>query len=173
MAFEPEALVQQPLGIRVALGDVRGRDEPERDHGGARPEAALAWDAVEPFELQAVGGIDPLVGTDAEVRAVGCCPPSVMTSTSFQRSSATAAQSNPAPRLAVVAGARRSPARASSFQVTDCYLPAGVSTPAASSPAAFQVTDCYWGVTGTLPGDGVGSEGTAGGWRGGQRPPGP
>ena len=67
-------------------------------------EATLARDPVEELEAEAVGGVDPLEGLDAEMRPVGV-PPSE-TTTSFQRSSATAAQSNPAPRLAVVAGAR-------------------------------------------------------------------
>ena len=103
-AFQP-ALREEPFRVGLPVGDMRGGDQAECDDGRARAETWLAGNAVEPLEAEPVGGVDALESLDSEVLAMGV-PPSVMT-TSFQRSSATAAQSNPAPRLAVVAGRGR------------------------------------------------------------------
>jgi hypothetical protein len=72
VAFEREALTKEPFGVRLAAGDVRRGDEPERDHRCARPEPALAGDAIEELEAQAVGWVDPLERLDAEVLTVWC-----------------------------------------------------------------------------------------------------
>ena len=74
VAFEGETLVQEPLGVGLPAGHVGGSDETERDHGRARPQASLARDAVVELEAEAVGGIDPLEGLDAEVRPVRRAP---------------------------------------------------------------------------------------------------
>ena len=104
MSLERQSFAEEPLGIWLAFGDMRGGDQPECDDRRARPEPALARDAVEELEAEAVGGVDPLERRTPRCSRSGV-PPSEIT-TSFQRSSATAAQSNPAPRLAMVAGAR-------------------------------------------------------------------
>ena len=102
VALELDARREELLGARGrAPAQLVGSDEAERDHGRARPEAALARDAVDEREAPALDGREPGERPDAEMVEVGGSPSPSDTSSSFQRSSATAAQSNPGPRFAV------------------------------------------------------------------------
>ena len=99
-----------------------GRGEPEGDRRRRRAETAFEWDPVDEVEALSGRRREECIGADSEVRLVGwelACslslderhPSPSVTSSSFQRSSATAAQSNPGPRFADVAGARTSSRR--------------------------------------------------------------
>ena len=92
------------------------RDESERDRGSRGAEAALQRDPVHEVESLAGRICEQCVGANGEVGVVRgkllrprprpSTPEPSVTSSSFQRSKATAAVSKPAPMLAEVAGAR-------------------------------------------------------------------
>ena len=106
VTFEVEPGREQRLGIGIDAGSQRTGDQAERDDTAALgTEAALTWNAID--ELEAASR-----QAERAVRTPGCrdgissgAPSPSLTSNSFHRSSATAAQSKPGPRLAVVAGA--------------------------------------------------------------------
>src|SRR5918996_918435 len=69
--LERETRREELLRVGLAPGGERSRDEPERDHGRARAEPALARDPVRECERAAIGGCDPSERADAEVTLVG------------------------------------------------------------------------------------------------------
>ena len=143
MTLELDPQREQLVGGRLQLPDDRRRDEPERDHRGARAEPALARDPVDEAEAPAVGRGEAREGADAEVRAIGGLVAGIArpsTSSSFHRSSAAPAQSKPGPMFAVVAGARTrttviEPPRSASGSWVDGRC-AGLRRAAVSGPSA-------------------------------------
>ena len=121
MALERQPELEQLVGRGVAAGGGDARDEPRRDGRGGRAEPALERDPVDEAEAVALDRRDEREGAEREVlgrreaarrRPRPRARPAARRSrparraSSFQRSSAAAAQSNPGPRLAVEAGAR-------------------------------------------------------------------
>jgi hypothetical protein len=93
MPLERSSAGEQLLRREILTRPLRGRDKPERDRRRARAETPRAWDPLGPRERHPLRRSDEPERSDADVARVGFAPSPSDTSSSFHRSSATAAQS--------------------------------------------------------------------------------